>query len=107
MSTRDLAIKCKTYAHYVATREWFKGKAALPFLLIVAPERDQEMRIERVATAILADTPGLLIRATTTKRLIDQGPLAPIWYQILPQSKTGEVMSRCKFYDLAICPMAQ
>jgi hypothetical protein len=40
MATRDLAIKCRAYAHYVASHEWFKGKGHLPFLLIDTTERD-------------------------------------------------------------------
>jgi Replication-relaxation len=99
MTTQDLAIKCRTYAHYVASREWFKEKATLPFLLIVTPERDQEMRFARVATAVLADTHGFLIRTTTMTRLIEEGPLAPIWLQILPRRGVAQIMPRFRFYD--------
>jgi hypothetical protein len=45
MGARDLGAKLRTYEQYVASREWFKGKRDLRFLLIVTLERDQEMRI--------------------------------------------------------------
>ncbi len=35
---------------------------------------------------------------TTLARLIEQGPLAQIWYQILPQSGGTNLIPRCKFY---------
>lgn len=62
---------------------------------------DQEMRIVRVATEILTDTRQLVVRTTTMARLIEQGPLAPIWYQVQPRERIMDVMSRCRFYDLA------
>ena len=96
---RDLAAKFRTYAQYVASREWFKEKATLPFLLIVTPERDQEMRFARVATAILTNTRGLVIRTTTLRRLVEEGSLAPIWYQLLPRQRIMEVMTRRRFYE--------
>ncbi len=102
MAIRDLATKCRTYAHYVASREWFRDKEILPFLLIVTPERDQEMRMARVATAILTDTPGLVMRTTTMARLMKQGPVAQIWFQVLPRERIMGVMPRCRFYDKEI-----
>jgi predicted transcriptional regulator len=102
MGSRDLAVKCRTYTQYVASREWFKQKATLPFLLIVTPERDQEMRFARVAATVMTNTLGFVIRTTTSKRLMEEGPLAPIWYQLLPLQRIMEVMPRSKFYDLEI-----
>lgn len=94
MGTRDLVAKFRTYACYVASREWFREMAVLPFLLIVAPGREQEMRIARVVLAVLAHTPGLVIRTTTATQLADRGPLAAIWYQILPLVDGLAVTSR-------------
>lgn len=65
MGTRDLGAKLRTYVQYVASREWFKQEAALPFLLVVTPDPGQEMRLGRVATATLIDRCGLIIRTTT------------------------------------------
>ncbi len=104
MGARDLGVKLSTYAHYVASREWFKEKATLPFLLIVTPERDQEMRFARVATAVLADTHGFLIRTTNMTRLIEEGPLAPIWLQILPRRGVTQTVPRFRFYNIANYP---
>ena len=47
MGTRDLVAKFRTYAQYVTSRERFRGKAGLPLLLVVAPGKEQEMRIAR------------------------------------------------------------
>ena len=94
MGTRDLVAKFKTYACYVASREWFREMAVLPFLLVVAPGKEQELRIARVVLAVLAHIPGLVIRTTTATRLADRGPLAPIWYQILPLVDGLAVTSR-------------
>jgi len=99
MGTRDLMAKFNTYAHYVASREWFREKAVLPLLLVVAPGQGQEMRIARVITAMLANTPGLVICTTTITRLLDRGPLAAIWYQVLPNRQAAETTLRCLFYD--------
>ncbi len=102
MGTRDLLAKFRTYAQYVTSREWFRGRAVLPLLLVVAPDQGQEMRIARVVTAVLANTPGLVIRTTTITRLKDRGPLAEIWYQVLPHGRTTDKTQRCQFFDLAI-----
>ena len=103
-STRDLNIKCQTYAHYVVSQEFVKGKNALPLLLIVTPERGQELRITRVADSVLDDTHGFVVLTTTVTRLNEQGLLAQIWYQILPKQKVTDEMPRCRFYDVAIYP---
>jgi len=79
MNVRDLAAKFSVYAHYVSSHEWARESSFLPLLLVVAPERAQEMRIERVAKAVLANTPGLFVRTTTAIRLNEKGPLAAIW----------------------------
>jgi hypothetical protein len=89
MSTRDLGAKFKTYAHYAISREWFREKVGLPLLLMVTPGKEQEMRIARIATAFLADAPGLVILTTTVTWLADQGPLAAIWYQVPSDSLFG------------------
>jgi len=102
MGTRDLGAKLSTYAQYVASREWFREKATLPFLLIVTPERDQEMRFARVAATVLTNTHGFVIRTTTLRRVIEEGSLTPIWYQLLPRQRIMEVMPRCRFYDIAM-----
>ncbi len=37
MGTRDLMAKFMTYAQYMASREWFRERAVLPLLHVVAP----------------------------------------------------------------------
>lgn len=99
MGTRDLVAKFRTYAHYVTSREWFKEKGVLPLLLVVAPAKEQEMRIARIAAASLADTSGLVIHTTTATRLADRGPLAAIWYQVHSDNKITEMVPRSRFYN--------
>ena len=35
MGTRDLVTKFSTYAHYAASREWYREPRGLPLLLVV------------------------------------------------------------------------
>ena len=86
MNVRDLAIKFSSYAQYIASREWARERAVLPLLLCVAPDIAQEKRIWRVAQAMLAKIPGLLIRSTIAPQLAAVGPLAAIWLHGLPPS---------------------
>jgi hypothetical protein len=99
MGTRDLVAKFRTYAHYVISREWFREKAGLPLLLMVTPGKEQEMRIARIATALLAEAPGLVIHTTTTTRLANRGPLAAIWYQVPSDNKITEMVLRSRFFN--------
>jgi len=94
MVLRDLATKFSTYARYVAYRSWVKEHAVLPLLLTVASDIGQEQRIRRVAQQQLAHTPGLVMQITTASLLAIQGPLAPIWFQIVPQKDRLVVTSR-------------
>jgi predicted transcriptional regulator len=98
MGTRDLGAKLRTYAQYVTSREWFKQEAALPMLLVVAPDPGQELRFGRVAAATLIDGCGLIIRTTTLTRLREQGLLGPIWDQVLPHREGTDLMPRRTFY---------
>jgi len=99
MGTRDLIAKFRTYAHYVASREWFKEKGGLPLLLVVAPGKEQEMRMARIASVLLTDTPALAISTTTATRLADQGPLAAIWYRVPMTNQKTEMVPRSRFYS--------
>jgi hypothetical protein len=65
MKGRDLGVKFRSYAHYLAPREWAREQTALPKLFVVAPEIAQERRIHRVAQASLANISGLIIWTTT------------------------------------------
>lgn len=100
MGVRDLTAKFATYAHYVASKEWFKEQRVLPCLLVVAADMAQEQRVIRVATTTLAQISGLIVRTTTATRLTDRGPLGAIWYAVLPQGRqlVGGVVQRSPFY---------
>ena len=82
----------------MASREWFKQEAALPLLLIVAPDPGQERRLGRVATVTLTDTCGLVICTTTFTRLREQGLLGSIWEQVLPHNEGTNLMPRHTLY---------
>src|SRR6266566_8767106 len=86
MNVRDLAVKFTSYASYIASREWARERSMLPVLVCVAPDIAQERRMQRVAQARLTSPPGLVVWTTTMVLLNEQGPLAPIWLQCLPQS---------------------
>jgi len=98
MGTRDLGAKLRTYEHYVTSREWFKQEAALPMLLIVAPDPGQERRFGRVATATLTDRCGFIIRTTTLARLREQRLLGPIWDQVIPHREGTDHTPRRTLY---------
>ena len=79
MNVRDLSIKFASYAHFIASREWAREDASVPWLLCVAPDIAQEKRIQRVTQARLARTSGLVLCTTTEVLLNEHGPLASIW----------------------------
>ena len=103
MNVRDLAVKFTSYAYYIASREWAREGSMLPVLVCVAPDIAQERRMQRVAQARLTSTPGLVVWTTTRVLLNEQGPLAPIWLQSLPQSsqaaQSGSSLRQC-FFDV-------
>src|SRR5215469_5715291 len=76
MGTRDLFAKFQTYTQNVTSHAWFKEQRELPYLLVIVPGKEQEMRITRIAQALLVDTPGLVIQTTTATLLANVGPLA-------------------------------
>ncbi len=99
MGTRDLVNKFSTYAHYAASREWYREPGGLPLLLVVAPAKAQEMRIARIASVFLKDTPALAIATTTATRLVEQGPLAAIWYQVPTTDQQTDRVPRSRWYN--------
>ena len=89
MNVRDLAIKFSSYRHYITSRQWASEDAQLPFLVCVAPDSAQELRIQRVAQARLSPALRLVVWTTTEELLARFGSLAPIWLKILPQRSWG------------------
>jgi hypothetical protein len=87
MNVRDLAIKFTSYVHYIASREWAREHSMLPVLICIAPDIAQERRVQRVAEASLAHTPGLVLWTTTEGLFQEQGPLALIWLRDMSQPK--------------------
>jgi len=105
MNVRDLAVKFTSYASYIASREWARERSMLPVLVCVAPDIAQERRMQRVAQARLTSPSGLVVWTTTMVLLNEQGPLAPIWLQCLPQSnqvaQSGSALRQC-FFDVIL-----
>ena len=85
MIVRDLAVKFTSNADYIASLEWAREHSMLPVLVCVAPDIAQEKRMQRVAQARLAHTPGVVLWTTTEVLLNEHGPLASIWLQGIPQ----------------------
>ena len=102
MHQRNLASKTHAYAYFVRSRQWLKEGTTLPMLVIVVPEKSQEMRIRHIAIRILQAT-GLTVRSTTATRLARNSPLAPIWLPVLPlpqQMIDGQLPARQGWLDL-------
>ncbi len=84
MTMRNLAAKLYEYQRYVRGREWVSyDTRVLPILLFVVPEKGQEMRVIQVTRSILGKE-GIIVRSTTSTRLAKDGPLAAIWFPVVP-----------------------
>lgn len=99
MNVRDLTTKCSAYAHYLVSREWARERSPLPLLVCVTPDIAQEQRLARMAQATLAQTRGLMLWTTTSERLDEHGPLAPIWIQRNLRHNPAVHLSRRKLFD--------
>jgi hypothetical protein len=106
MGMRDLVAKFQTYVQYVTSHAWFKEQHVMPYLLVIVPGKEQEMRIARIAQARLVNTPGLVIQTTTATRLADLGPLAQIWHQVSPSNDRTETVSRRSFFIASLHPLS-
>jgi hypothetical protein len=98
MGTRDLVAKFRTYTQYVTSHEWFKEQHVKPYLLVVVPGKEQEMRTARIVEDLRVNAPGLVILTTTATRSKDSGPLAQIWYQASPKTERTETVARRSFF---------
>src|SRR5579859_8155103 len=74
MKRRDLEAKLHSYAQFIHARQWMKEGPVLPLLVIVVPEKGQELRMQQVVREILGETT-LVVRSTTATRLEERGPL--------------------------------
>ena len=98
MSTQDLAIKFRTYTQYVTSHMWFKEQRVLPYLLVIVPGKEQEMRIPRLVEAFFVNAPELVIHTTTATRLADRRSLAEIWNHVPLHNMSKEMVSRSRFF---------
>lgn len=78
MKVRDLAIKCTSYAYYIAYCKWARVCSMLPLLVCIAPDIGQERCLVRVVQARLIQDHGLVLGTTTEVLLKEYGPLTII-----------------------------
>ena len=103
MSTKDLTEKFESYQYYIQAREWSREHSLLPWLLVVVPDHDQELRITRILTQHFSAISGLTLRITTASRIAHRGPLGEIWLPVLPvqEARQGQqTIPRCHFFEL-------
>ncbi len=104
MKTKDLTEKFESYQYYIQAREWSREHQLLPWLLIVVPDYDQELRITRLLTGQFGAISPLTLRITTQSRIADRGPLAEIWLPVLPVREARqdhhEEVPRCRFFEV-------
>jgi DNA-binding MarR family transcriptional regulator len=96
MRRHDLEAKMGAYADYLRAREWVKdgfGRAALPRLLFVVPDSEQERRVAEACVARLGAY-RLRVLVTTTGRVEAASPYAPIWRQVFPPSQDADPSTR-------------
>lgn len=90
MTSSQLGTKFEAYKRFARTREWTKdGSISLPFLYCIVPDHARLLRLARLARKHLCDS-GLTVRIATAIGLEERGPLADIWYEVVPTgSKDG------------------
>jgi DNA-binding MarR family transcriptional regulator len=97
MHRHDLCAKMGAYADYLRSREWMtsgSGMAALPRVLFVVPDSEQERRVAEACASQLAGYP-LHVLVTTAGHVAAGSPYGPIWRQVYPPSKLSqEVQAR-------------
>lgn len=94
MNRRDLERKMQAYADYWQSKLWVsEGRIALPRLLFMVPDTQQESRVRETAQEKLADT-RLRVLVTTAAHLNTYTPYGRIWRQILPTFSESEQATR-------------
>ncbi len=102
MNLANLTRKFASYAVYLASGEWRETPdRIIPRLVVVVQSLGQLERMRRAALAVAADYPELIVGSATggrltaaitlASRLDEAGPLAPIWWPLLPDSSAQEL----------------
>jgi DNA-binding MarR family transcriptional regulator len=95
MRRHDLCAKMGAYADYLRSREWMTsgsgmgGMAALPRVLFVVPDGEQERRVAAACASQLAGYP-LRVLVTTAGHMAAASPYGPIWRQVYPLSRLNQ-----------------
>ena len=99
MNRRDLERKMQAYADYWQSREWAsEGLVALPRLLFIVPDAQQETRVREVTQEMLAGI-RLRVLVTTAAHLETYTPYGCIWRQILPVLPESERATRRALFE--------
>jgi len=99
MNRRDLERKMQAYADYWQSKEWASnGLVALPRLLFIVPDAQQEIRVREVTQEMLASA-RLRVLVTTVAHLDTYTPYSRIWRQILPALPESEQAARQKLFE--------
>jgi hypothetical protein len=94
MHRHDLEAKMGAYAAYLRSREWVKdGRAALPRLLFVVPDREQERRVAEACVSCLGRYT-LCVLVTTAGQLAAASPYGAIWRQVYPHAAHQDAATR-------------
>jgi hypothetical protein len=98
MNLSDLTLKFMSYETYLASGAWREAlDRVIPHLLIVVQDVGQLRRMQKAATMASANyiSPSdgvgvvpLKSSITLVSRLNESGPLAPIWWSLLPAIST-------------------
>lgn len=85
MGIDQLRKKIASYAHYMRSRQWrrYGKQSGEPLLAIIVPDRGRADRMLALAQELLVGT-DVQVSVTLRSLLIEQGFLAPIWFQAVP-----------------------
>lgn len=99
MNRRDLEQKMQAYADYWQSKAWAsEGRIALPRLLFIVPDTQQETRVRTVTQDKLANV-RLRVLVTTAAHFKTYTPYGRIWRQILPNLPESEQAPRRALFE--------
>jgi Fe2+ or Zn2+ uptake regulation protein len=99
MNRRDLERKMQAYADYWQSKAWAsEGRTALPSLLFIVPDTQQESRVREAAQEKLSGV-HLHLLVTTAAHLNTYTPYGRIWRQIFPILSESEQATRRTLFE--------
>jgi Fe2+ or Zn2+ uptake regulation protein len=99
MNRRDLERKMQAYADYWQSKAWAsEGRTALPRLLFIVPDTQQESRVREAVQEKLVNV-RLRVLVTTMAHLETYTPYGRIWRQIIPLLPESEQAIRRVLFE--------